>query len=454
MKDAATANERAREILEKAKQKLAWAVAYARSQARRQALEKASAKGFDLSIEIEEARVLSFMCTIFVTVGIEDFSEMRPCPLGEEEESSALGSSTDNKQKESSKDEGAHSEASPVRRLKEDVSADPAASEASGLRKVVPPLSPSLFPAKGTSRDTSVQPSCSPHVKGTSRDVRDQGPPKSRGISSNHVPTKIGSNGADETRTVDARSTFEEAQQLFSMVFDKLKSELLRCEAQLRKALDGEKYLSLLCDKKEKELRHLRYKANRSLNYESHLEKQLQSKMEDLERLWSKVGQAKHERNESRAQIDAHVAAKKKALAKMSALEVQFWNARENSSVQTSRIVRLESNLLEMKSKVVDAWAEAKEIRAKADKKVDIYLKDAVIALDELRGASDRESRSNKYARCKSRRETLEEIHARGFDLSEEIKQVKADEFDANFLRPMPKMMKKRSMGLQSPRGK
>lgn len=67
------------------------------------------------------------------------------------------------------------------------------------------------------------------------------------------------------------------------LAFDKLKSELLRCEASLRKALDGEKSLRLLCDKRGDELVYLRYKANRILNYESHLERQLQIKTEDLE---------------------------------------------------------------------------------------------------------------------------------------------------------------------------
>ncbi|XP_070010122.1 uncharacterized protein [Nicotiana sylvestris] len=226
--------------------------------------------------------------------GIGEFSEMRPCPLGEEEGSSALGSRTDSKWKESSKDEGAHSEASPARRPKEDVSTEPVA-------------------------------------------------------------------------------------------FDKLKYELLHYEGKLRKDLDGEKSLRLLCDNRGKELSHLWYEANRSLNYESHLEKQLKSKTEDLECLWGEVGQAKHEFNDLRAQIDAHTAAKKNALAKVSALEVQLRNARENSSVHTSRIVRLESNLLEMKAKVVDARVEAEEIRAKADKKVDVYLKD----VDDVRASCE-----------------------------------------------------------------
>lgn len=57
-----------------------------------------------------------------------------------------------------------------------------------------------------------------------------------------------------------------------------------------------------------------------------------------------------------------------------------------------------------MKVEVMDAQDEAEEIRAKANKKVAIYLKDVVDTRDELRGASDRESRSNEYAMCKSRR--------------------------------------------------
>ncbi|XP_070008140.1 uncharacterized protein [Nicotiana sylvestris] len=223
--------------------------------------------------------------------GIRDFSEMRPCPLGEQEESLALGSRIDNKWKDPSKDEGACSEA-----------------------------------------------------------------------------------------------------------IDKLKSELLYCEARLRKALDGGKSLRLLCDKRGKELRHLWYEANQSLNYESHLEKR-----------------AKHECDELRAQMDVHIAAKEDALAKASALEVQLRNARANSSVRTSLIARLEFELLKMKAEVVEARTEAEEIRNKADKKVAIFLQDDTDARAELRGALDRESRTKEYVRCKSRRETLEEIHARGF---------------------------------------
>ncbi|XP_070010234.1 uncharacterized protein [Nicotiana sylvestris] len=372
MKYSTTANDRAREILEKDEQKLTQAISYARSKLRRQSFKEASAKGVDLSTEIEEGRTLEKEPAFLATSDedfeddlesseaiswmpyevpdladwsqtlaacstyderIGEFFEIRPFPLREKEGSWALGSRTDNKCKESLKDEGAYSKASHARRLKEDVSADPAAFESSSLEKTVLPLSSSSFPIEGTSRDA----------------------------------------------------------------FDKLKSELLHSEARLRKALDGEKSLWLLCVKRGKELRHLQYVANRSLNYESHLEKQ--RKIKDLEHLRAEVCRSKQECNELRAQIDAHIEAKKNDLAKVSTLE-----------------------------------AEAEEIRAKANKKVAVYLKYVADDRAKLRGASDQESKSNEYDQCKPRRETLEEIHARGFDHSEENEHAKADEYDAKFL--------------------
>ncbi|XP_070019810.1 uncharacterized protein [Nicotiana sylvestris] len=112
----------------------------------------------------------------------------------------------------------------------------------------------------------------------------------------------------------------------------------------------------------------------------------------------------------------------------------QLRNARAGDSFQTSRIAKLEIYELKLKAEVVDARAEAEEVRSKADKKVAIHLKYVAEAHTKLRGASDRERRSNKYVRCKSWRETLEEIHGKGFDLSEEIEQGKVDEFDAKLL--------------------
>ncbi|XP_070025020.1 uncharacterized protein [Nicotiana sylvestris] len=190
---------------------------------------------------------------------------------------------------------------------------------------------------------------------------------------------------------------------------NKLKSELLHREVKLRKALNGEISLRLLLS-------------------------QLHRKTETLEHLRGKANQVNSECNDLKAQIDAHVAAKRNALSKAFSIEIQLRNARESNFVQASKVAKLETDLSKMKAEVVDAGAEAEEVRAKANKKVTIYLKDAAEAHTKLRGASDRERRSNEYAQCRSWRETLKEIHGKGIDLSEEIEQGKVDEFDAKFL--------------------
>ncbi|XP_070005860.1 cilia- and flagella-associated protein 45-like [Nicotiana sylvestris] len=121
-------------------------------------------------------------------------------------------------------------------------------------------------------------------------------------------------------------------------------------------------------------------------------------KTEKLEHLRGEANQVNSECNDLKAQIDAHVAAKRNALVKASTLEIQLFNARESNLVQASRVAKLEIDLLKMKAEVVDARAEAEDVRAKADKKVAIYLKDDVEARTKLREASDRERRSNEYA--------------------------------------------------------
>ncbi|XP_019260796.1 PREDICTED: uncharacterized protein LOC109238774 [Nicotiana attenuata] len=226
------------------------------------------------------------------------------------------------------------------------------------------------------------------------------------GVPSENDPFQVCFAGVDEADPADASSIFEEAQRLCSIAFDKLKTELRHCEAELHRASNEEKTLRLLLDKKEEELKHLRSVLTKAREYKSDLEN----------KLWGKVDQVRAECNEWKAKMDTLVVTKNDAQAK------------------AGRIAELEVGLAKAKAEVVEVQAEAREIQAKSDKTVDIYLKDATDAQMELRGASDREKRSNDYARRRSRRETLEEVHAKGFDLSEEIKQAKADEADAKFV--------------------
>ncbi|XP_070022153.1 protein gar2-like [Nicotiana sylvestris] len=96
----------------------------------------------------------------------------------------------------------------------------------------------------------------------------------------------------------------------------------------------------------------------------------------------------------------------------------------EKGSAQAKRIEELEAKLAEAK-------AEVEKMKITADKSIAMYLADVEATQTQLREASDRERWSNDLAKCQSRRETLEEIHARGFNLSKEIAQANVREADA-----------------------
>ncbi|XP_070008262.1 uncharacterized protein [Nicotiana sylvestris] len=234
--------------------------------------------------------------------------------------------------------------------------------------------------------------------------------------------------------TLSHRTLGQLLVRLSFMAFDRLKSELLDYRARLRRTLDREKSLKLLCEKKENELVSLRCEAGRSRSRESCLERQLESKTEELEQLWGEVGTVKREFYEVQAHADAQVAAKESALAKSSTLEMQIRTAHASDSALANMIARLESELSKAKAEVVNAQAEAVMSSTRADQRAAAYLKSVSTANAGLRSTLGHASSSKVYAKCKSRRETLEEVHTRSFDLSEEIEQAKAEEYDAKFL--------------------
>ncbi|XP_019256719.1 PREDICTED: uncharacterized protein LOC109235182 [Nicotiana attenuata] len=73
------------------------------------------------------------------------------------------------------------------------------------------------------------------------------------------------------------------------------------------------------------------------------------------------------------------------------------------------------------------AKSEAKAVKANTDEVVAVYKADA-------EGAQARAKDIFEYAKRQSRRETLEEIHAHGFDLSTEIENAKELEDEARRL--------------------
>ncbi|XP_019264933.1 PREDICTED: uncharacterized protein LOC109242539 [Nicotiana attenuata] len=208
---------------------------------------------------------------------------------------------------------------------------------------------------------------------------------------------------------------------------DAMMTELNRCEADLKKLTKERDALKCLYVKKEEEIRDLRADLAQARKEEAELDaqvntllkeyclnstmeantsiSQLQQKMQRIELLRREVDQIKADYDRLKENIDRLAAEKEAAVAKLSSAEVQLRVIKEKSSAQPKRIEELEAKLAEAKAKVGKA-------KIAADKSIAVYLAD---------GEADQ-------------RETLEEIHARGFDLSKEIAQAKALEADARLL--------------------
>ncbi|XP_019255154.1 PREDICTED: intraflagellar transport protein 81 homolog [Nicotiana attenuata] len=231
--------------------------------------------------------------------------------------------------------------------------------------------------------------------------------------------------------------------------FNKSRAELSWCEANLKRLTEERDTLKCLYVQKGEDLRDLRAELAKARKEEAELDEQitnllkeyglyppveantfisqLQQKLERIELLRGEVDQVKADYDRWKENMDRLAAEKEAALAKLASVEVELRGAKEKGSAQAKRIEELEAMLAEAK-------AEVGETKIAADKSIAVYLADAEADQTQLREASARERRSNDLAKCQSRRETLKEIHARGFDLSEEIAKAKALEADARFL--------------------
>ncbi|XP_070010222.1 uncharacterized protein [Nicotiana sylvestris] len=231
---------------------------------------------------------------------------------------------------------------------------------------------------------------------------------------------------AQVSRSIGERKDVPWCEKACSEAFDRLKTTLLCCEALLREAQEMGRSLELLCAAKENELV---FRVQETL-----LEIQWKDKVHELEKLWGEVGVAKCDFDELQAHVSAHSKAKERAQAATSALEDKIQAVHASDSAQAKMITRLSSELSRAKTEVVNIRAEVVINNTRAGRDMASHSRSAAAARAELKKALDREKNSREYERCRSRRETLEEIHARGFDLSKEIEQAKGENFDAKFL--------------------
>ncbi|XP_070034545.1 uncharacterized protein [Nicotiana tomentosiformis] len=196
--------------------------------------------------------------------------------------------------------------------------------------------------------------------------------------------------------------------------------DLSQCEAELRKVLGERDDLRLLCSKKEEPIKDL----------QADLAK-LQQKIEKIGLLREEVDQIRAECNQWKETIDRLAAEKETILTKLLSADVQLRNVKQKVSVQAKKIDELEIRLAEAK-------AEVESLKVLADKSIAVYRADAEAAQVEAREAAKitdaRDHWVAELVKCRSRRETLEEIHARGFDLTEKVRKAKELEAEAEAL--------------------
>ncbi|XP_070050944.1 uncharacterized protein [Nicotiana tomentosiformis] len=133
--------------------------------------------------------------------------------------------------------------------------------------------------------------------------------------------------------------------------------------------------------------------------------------------------------------MDHFAAEKDTSRAQLSSVESQLQGIKEKILTQARKIEELEALLA---SELAKAKSEAVKANAEADTIVAIYRADAEAAQVQAREATET-AQTRAYwiaelARCQSHRETLEEIYARGFALTNEIVMAREHEAKAGAL--------------------
>ncbi|XP_070048732.1 uncharacterized protein [Nicotiana tomentosiformis] len=175
----------------------------------------------------------------------------------------------------------------------------------------------------------------------------------------------------------DASGLFHEAATVHREACSRSRAELRRYKADLRRVTEEKNALKLLFGQRGEEIKDLRAELSKAHQDQTDLTEQ--QKLEVVGKLRKEVDVIKAESLEWKEGMDHLATEKDAAQAQLLSAEGQLQGLKEKSSVQVRNIEELE-------------------------------------------------------AQYQSRRETLEEIHARGFDLTEEIKKAKELEADAGAL--------------------
>ncbi|XP_070054374.1 uncharacterized protein [Nicotiana tomentosiformis] len=221
------------------------------------------------------------------------------------------------------------------------------------------------------------------------------------------------------------------------------------CEVELQKVSGERDALRLLCSQKDEAIKDLQADLAKAREEEAELDKQvslvllkygfdstvevnpslsqLQQKAKKIGSLREEVDQIKAEYNRWKETIDHLAVEKETILTNLLSADVQLQNVKKKGSAQAKWIEELEAQLAEAK-------AEVESSKILADNSVAVYRAAQMEVREAAETADTRAHWIAKLAKCRSRRETIGEIHARGFDLTEEIKKAKELKVEAGAL--------------------
>ncbi|XP_019244269.1 PREDICTED: uncharacterized protein LOC109224135 [Nicotiana attenuata] len=204
----------------------------------------------------------------------------------------------------------------------------------------------------------------------------------------------------------DELSLFDEAQRLLSRAltllreaFSKSQAELSRCEADLQRLTEERNALKLLNGRKEDEIKDLR--AELATAHKEQTDLIEQQKAEKIEQLREKANIMRAETLGWKQNMDHLALEKDTARAQLSSTERQLQSMKEEILARAKKIEELEARLAAELAKEVADTAQSRSYWAA------------------------------EHGKYQSLRETLKEIHARGFNLVVEIDNDNAKELEA-----------------------
>ncbi|XP_070055209.1 uncharacterized protein [Nicotiana tomentosiformis] len=172
---------------------------------------------------------------------------------------------------------------------------------------------------------------------------------------------------------------------------------------------------------------------------------QVQQKFDVITQLRVEVDAVKAEAEEWKKNMDHLALEKKAARTQLASAEIQLRSLKEKALVQAKKIEEFQSRLgsatsdqERLATELSEAKSEVEKAMANADVMVVVYRSDVEAAQVRAKEVAEAtQARANwvaEHAKCQSRREALEEIHARGFDLTAEIERAKELEAEAGVL--------------------